>query len=278
VGQLKRTALVGEMIEAFGRFIGDSKYPDRGCTALTAIAKTLYELGEARGEAVFLTGVKHVQKEGSFGPPVDVATELRGICGLGLVRIGHPEALSHLTDLLADPEPQVRMLAARGLAYSDQPVAVLLIRFKLLTGDRENQVLTECMNALVRLQPTRAAEFLRQFLDDSDPDIRASTAVALGETRQADALEMLKERFRIESEPEVRRAILISTGLLRLPAAIDWLVSRISDGPVRDALDAIEAMSLYRRDAAVNERVKTVATGRKEAEIQRAMNKYFSGN
>jgi HEAT repeat protein len=276
VGQLKRAALVDEMLAAFERFINDAKYPDRGCTALTAIAKTLYELGEARGEAVFVAGVKHVQKEGSFGPPVDVATELRGVCGLGLVRIGHRDAMQHLVDLLADPEPQVRMFAARGLAYIDQPAAALLVRFKLLTGDRENEVMTECMNALVRLQPTRAAEFLGQFLDDSDPDLRASAAVALGETRQADALELLKERFRIESEPDVRRAILVSVGLLRLPAAIDWLISRVAEGPVPDAVNAIEAMSLYRRDSALNERVKTTVAGRKESEIQRAMSKYFS--
>src|SRR5262245_34500470 len=171
VGQLKRTSLVKEMIDSFQRFMTDSKYPDRGCTAMNAIAKTLYELGEMRGEGVFLAGVKHIQKEGSFGPPVDVATELRGTCGLGLVRIGHRDALMQLVNLLADPEPQVRMFAARGLAYIDQPAAALLVRFKLLSGDAENQVMSECMNALVRLEPTRAAEFLGQFLDDSDPDL-----------------------------------------------------------------------------------------------------------
>jgi HEAT repeat protein len=275
IGQLRRTVLVDEMIAAFERFLTDSKYPDRGCTALTAIAKTLYELGESRGEAVFLRGVTHIQKEGSFGPPVDVATELRGVCGLALVRIGHRDAMLHLVSLLADPEPQVRMVAARGLAYIDQPAAALLIRFKLLTGDRENEVFAECMNALVRLQPTRAAEFLGQFLDDSDPDIRASTAVALGETRQADALELLKGRLRTEGQPDVRRAILISAGLLRLPAAVDWLVSRVAEGPIHDAANAIEAMSLYRRDTAVGERVKAAMAGRQEAEIQRAFAKYF---
>src|SRR5262245_29383346 len=59
IRQLKRTSLVGEMLESFQRFMSDSKYPDRGCTAMTAIANTLYELGEMRGEAVFLAGVKH---------------------------------------------------------------------------------------------------------------------------------------------------------------------------------------------------------------------------
>jgi HEAT repeat protein len=276
VGQLKRTALITEMIDAFERFISDPKYPDRGCTALVAIAKTLYELGELRGEGVFLAGVKHVQMEGSFGPPVDVATELRGTCGLGLVRIGHRDSMIHLVNLLADPEPQVRMFAARGLAYIDQPAAALLIRFKLLTGDRENEVMSECMNALVRLGPTRAADFLSQFLDDSDPDVRASTAVALGETRQADALEKLKARFPIESEADVRRAILISAGLLRLSAAIDWLISRVSVAAVSEASAALESLSLYRRDGDVASRIRGAAAARKEPEIQRAFSKYFS--
>ena len=47
-----------------------------------------------------------MQKEGSFGPPVDVAAELRGVCALGLVKIGYGDVLVELTDLLADVEPR----------------------------------------------------------------------------------------------------------------------------------------------------------------------------
>ena len=32
---------------------------------------------------------------GSFGPPVDVAAPLRGLCAQGLARMGHPDALSN---------------------------------------------------------------------------------------------------------------------------------------------------------------------------------------
>lgn len=273
--QLKRTGPAGELIAAFDRFLNDDKYTDKGCTALTAIAKTLYELGEPSAEAAFVAGVKHVQMEGSFGPPVDVATELRGVCGLGLVRIGHRDQMIHLADLLADPEPQVRRFAARGLAYSERPEAALLLRFKLHGGDREVEVVTECMNAFVRLDPNRAPEFLSDFLDDSDPDIRTSAALALGESRMAEAFELLKARVPMERDADVRRTILLSVALLRLPLANDWLIARIADGSPQDASGAIEALAMYRRDSAMSDRVKTTAGARKESDVQRALAKHF---
>src|SRR5262245_29967533 len=71
--QLKRTGLAAELIGAFDRFLNDLKFPDKGCQAKNAIAKALYEFGDAKAGAVFLAGVKHIQKEAAFGPPVDVA-------------------------------------------------------------------------------------------------------------------------------------------------------------------------------------------------------------
>ncbi|HEY7087093.1 MAG TPA: HEAT repeat domain-containing protein [Tepidisphaeraceae bacterium] len=274
--QLKRSSLGAELIGAFDRFLNDPKFTDKGCQAKTAIAKALYEFGDANAAAVFLAGVKYIQKEAAYGPPVDVAVELRGICGLGLVRIGHREQMHHLVDLLADPEPQARCFAARALAYSDRPEAALLVRFKLHTGDREIDVVTECMNALVRLEPTRAAEFLGEFLEDSDPEIRSSAALALGETRSAEALELFQRRFPFERDPDVRRAILLSAGLLRLPLAIDWLISRVEDAKAEDAATAIEALALYRRDPAVAERVQNAAGGRKEKEVAQAFAAHFT--
>jgi HEAT repeat protein len=264
------------MIGAFDRFLNDDKYSDSGCTALTAIANALYELGEATGEAVFLAGVKHVQMEGSFGPPVDVATELRGICGLGLVRVGYRDVMTHLVDLLADPEPQVRSVAARALAYSERPEAGPLVRFKLLTGDKEIDVVTECMNALVRLEPRRAVSLLGEFLEDSEPDIRMSAALALGETRQPEALELLRGRVPFERDDDARRNLLVAVSLLRLPAAIDWLVSRVSEASIQDAAWAIEALAMYRRDAAVADRVKAAAGERKDPQLERAIKTYFA--
>lgn len=275
--QHKRTGLVGELIAAFGRFLSDPKYSDKGCTAKTAIAKALYELGDAWAEPVFRAGVKHVQKEGSFGPPVDVATELRGLCGLGLVRIGARDYLNSLVDLLADPESQVRCIAARALAYSERPEAALLVRFKLLSGDREVDVITECMNALVRLQPRQAPQVLGEFLDDSEPEIRMSAALALGETRQSDALELLRQRLMSESDRDVRKTILISAGLLRLPAAIDWLISRLEDGPIVDATSAIESLAFFRRDESVISKVRQAVEQRNDSQLRAAWSAHFSG-
>jgi len=45
-----------------------------------------------------LVGARHVQPEKSWGPPVDSAAQLRGICLLGLIRAGHPRQLEVLAD------------------------------------------------------------------------------------------------------------------------------------------------------------------------------------
>ena len=49
---------------------------------------------------------------------MDTAAELRGVCALGLVRMGYRDVLVELADLLMDPEAQARMMAARSLAHA----------------------------------------------------------------------------------------------------------------------------------------------------------------
>ena len=112
-GEFGRVDLAPQLAAAFSRFIADAARSDKGCRALKAIAKALFDLG-APPEAgeVFLAGIRHVQKEGGFGPPEDVAAELRGICALGLVKIGYPDVLVELADLLTDAEPEARAGAA----------------------------------------------------------------------------------------------------------------------------------------------------------------------
>src|SRR5687768_11029317 len=54
------TALAGELVNAFERFMASPMKLDKGCTALTAITKTLYELN-ADADATFLRGLRHFQ-------------------------------------------------------------------------------------------------------------------------------------------------------------------------------------------------------------------------
>jgi len=273
--KLKLNNLTPQLIPAFDRFLKNPKFPDKGCVALTAIAKALYEFGDRDAEATFLAGIKHVQKEGSFGPPVDVATELRGVCGLGLVRIGSRHAMMELAELLADPEPPARAAAARALAYSGRDEAAMLLRLKLLSGDREIDVLAECLTALVAVQARNAIPFVARFLDHKDHDLRTAAAFALGETRDPAALDIFQKRFVSETEFETRRAILLGAAMLRLPQAIDWLISLIGTERAATAVLAVEALAMFKHDGAIRTRVEEAVAKRDEASIGEAMERSF---
>src|SRR5579862_5519943 len=72
--------MTGELSRAFDRFMSGA---DKGCAAKAAIASALNAAGAA-AEAVFLRGIRHVQREPAWGGTVDVAAELRATCALGL--------------------------------------------------------------------------------------------------------------------------------------------------------------------------------------------------
>ena len=79
------TGLLQELTAAFQKLMKDPQRLDKRCAALTQIALALYEM-DYQDSDVYLKGMRHVQMEGSFGPPVDFAAALRGICAQGLVR------------------------------------------------------------------------------------------------------------------------------------------------------------------------------------------------
>ena len=137
-GELRIEALVPNLAAAFERLMADPAKLDKGCAAATAIVEALYVMDYDQSD-VYLRGGRHVQMEGSFGPPVDAAAQLRGDCALGLVRTRHPDALFEVVRLLADKEPQARIGAARALGLAGETGELVLL-LKTLTGDRELDV------------------------------------------------------------------------------------------------------------------------------------------
>ncbi len=269
IGEFSLSGFEPELERAFDRFMAKSGSTDRGCAAMTAIAKTLYELGVAAQE-VFLRGIRHVQREGSYSGSVDTACELRGFSALGLVRMAYREVMIELVDLLADREPQARMAAARAIAYSGRPEGVLLLRLKLLTGDKEAAVLEECMSALARLDPRGSVVFLGRFMDASDEGVRSAARLALGESRQPEALAILRACWEQEFDIEGRQTLALAIAMLRLPDAIEYLVSLVGQETVAAAAVVIEALQMYRHDDALRARVEEIVTKRGEAGLRRA--------
>ena len=271
----KLSALAPQLAGAFTRFMRDSTKTDRGCVAKQAIAEALYEFG-ANETDVFLAGARHVQLEGNFGPPVDAAIQLRAVCLLGLIHIGHPRQLELLAEQLMDKESPVRLGAARAAGYAGHDTAALLLRMKALAGDAEPEVIAECFSQLVRIQPARSIEFLERFIESRDETIRQSALLAIGESHQPGALKLLTDRWAISFGADDRAPLASAIATHRSNEAVQFLLERLEQSGPELASSIVEAMQMYRRDESVRDRVKAIVDSRGDARLSAMFARRFA--
>lgn len=267
IGELEASDLEPNLIAAFTRLMKNPATSDPGCKALIAIASALATMGSHASEA-YLAGIKHVQREGSYGPPVDVAAELRGICVRGLVRMSHPDALLESVAVLADKEVPARVGAARAMADSGTPAAELVLRLKVLQGDTA-EIIAECFAALLTIEPRRSVEFVGAYLRSRSEDLIESAALALGESRLAAAFIPLKEAYESQVSRPLRKTFLLAMAMLRKDEAIKFILTCLEQQPENPASDALAALRLYRSDSTVTERAREIVRRRESALLQR---------
>jgi uncharacterized protein (DUF1778 family) len=277
VGRLEAVALTQQLVDAFLEWMKNPAERDPGCKALTGIAKTLAAMDHPAAQ-VYLAGIRHVQMEASFGPKVDAAAALRGLCAQGLARMSHPDALLECVTLLADPETAARAGAVRAISETGQHAGVLLLRFKALIGDKDEEVLAECFAGLLRLAPAESLEFVASFLNSSAEEIAERAALALGESRQAAAFPLLQKAWEHTAQVTLRRTLLLAMAMLRQDEAVEFLLTRLAEDGEKSALDALAALSLYGRDDSVRSRIQEILAKRKNASLQRAFEKDFGAD
>ncbi len=272
--RLEAGGLAPDLVEAFDRLMRDAAKLDPGCKATIAIVQALVQLEDAAAK-VYFTGIRHVQKEGSFGPPVDAAAPLRGFCARGLARMGHPDALLECVTLLADSEIPARTGAIRAIADSGRPDGVLLLRLKTLLGDREIEVIGECFSALLSLDPAGSVEFVAKFLNSGGDGIPEQAALALGESRQTAAFSVLRDVWERGGARELRRTLLTAIALLRVDEALEFLLERLrsESGPV--AADALAGLVFYARDEAVATRIEEIIRQRGDSALEAVFARAF---
>lgn len=270
VAQANLHFLMPDLVDAFHRFLVKPKDTDPGCRAKQAIADALYRL-ESSDEALFLAGIRHIQWEPVWGGQVDTAPALRGTCALGLVRMHYRDVMVELADLLADPEPEARIGAARAIAYSENPFGVALLRLRIKVGDTP-PVLGECLSALLKLNTASALELATQFLgagrklSDSPHAVEMAevTALALGESRVPDAFPVLQAWWQRTTHPDLRKTALLAIASLRHDDAIQFLLTLLADGSLTDAQAALDAIALYRHDIFLWQKVEEILSIRKD--------------
>ncbi len=259
-GELRKEELIPELAAAFERFMKEPHKYDKGCRALIEIVTALYTM-DYPGHEVYLKGIRHVQMEGAYGPPVDNAVPLRAVSALGLAQSRYPDAMEELVRLLADKELGARIGAVRAIASAGEPASPLLLRLKVLTGDAEAEVLGECFSGLLTLAPAKSLPFVAGYLE-GDEAVSEAAMLALGATRGADAFEVLKQAWERPLSTELRKTLLLSIATLRLQEALDFLLSMIAEGPQQAAADAIAALALYRDDNKIRTGVETAVSSR----------------
>jgi hypothetical protein len=263
-----------QLVAAFYRFMKDPATSDRGCSAKTEIVRALESLGVPEAK-VFLTGLRHVQMEGSFGPPVDTAAALRAACAVSLVHMNHPDAVLEIVPLLVDREIDARIGAVRALAYSGTPEAEALLRFKALQPDPSADVMTECFAALLAIAPVRSVAFVAAHLDAADPARLGAAAIALGQSRQAAAVAALKDKWRPAADPSTRSALLLGLALARDESAVEFLFSLVETATENIAVQALTALAMYRHDARIRGRAESLVDARNSKVLQRTLASEF---
>ena len=253
-GDAQWTELTDELLAAFRRFLKRGGDGDKGCVALKAIARALFNF-DYDGAEFYLDGMRHVQMEPGWGGSSDTAAELRAICAMGLANTRYPGKLRALVDLLVDREWQARAGAIRALAAVGSEAALLLLRFKALSGDREPELLADCFTGLLSAEGADAVPFVASFAVSKDEEISEAAILALGASRRADAIEWLQQRFQQIAQAETRQCILLSLATSRTAAAIDFLLELIGTGSPQVSAAAVSAMEINRRDELIQQRI-----------------------
>jgi len=262
VGELGLEALVPDLVAAFPRFMEKLPRADPGCSAKTAIVEALRRLGHDDRE-LYRRGAGHVQMEPVFGGRVDTAVDLRGASALALAETAPVDVLVDLANLLADPEPPVRISAARAIAAHGRGAGIPLLHLKAGAGDPEPRVVSECLLGLLRLDAREELPFVASFLQKGGDSAEAA-AVALGESRLAEALPVLAAWLEPARRRGLGRPALLAIAALRRAEAVDLLLSLAKDEPGALAGEALSALASVGGGDALYERAKAVVEGRPE--------------
>ena len=257
-GELDAADLEPDLARACERLVGSPAKADPGCHAKTAIAGALDRLGHPGGRA-FLAGVHFVQREPVTGGTRDTAGDFRAACAVGLAQMHHPAAVDEIVDLLADADAGVRVIGARAIACTESERGAPLLRMKILAGDAEPQVVSECLAALLKVAPRASLPFFERLLAEGEGPRCEAAAIALGESRAEAAFKLLRAWWQRTTRPPVRRTALLAIAMQRREPAFAFLLSLVAEGNGPDARDALAALAVHRDDDALRRRVLAAA-------------------
>jgi HEAT repeat protein len=274
VGEKTLVEMAADLEAAFDRFLVNPLKHDKLCRAKIAVIVALDKLDHQDAD-VFRKAAVHVQFEPVWGGQIDAGAPLRAAAIFAVARIGGSADLPLLVDLLADPEKEVRIAAAQALASFGNEVAGLLLRLKARIGDSEPEVLSECLSCLLTINPRENLSFIREFLDTGHPAQCEAAVLALGRSRLPEAFDALKSCCQACHSSELRTQVLLAIAMMRLPAAIDYLLELVSSDSEDVALAAMSALKIHDYDSRLRDRLGTLVQKKGSRTIQTRFDRDF---
>jgi HEAT repeat protein len=248
------TQLAPDLVSAFERFKEDAVKRDPGCRAKQAALEALDVL-DANVPETFLAAARYVQLEPQWGRPADTAVGVRARAILALARWADRDAPLLAGELLVDQEWPVRQAAAEALGlYGERaPAAALVVA---LAREEEPEVMTSCMQSLLRLAPDWGLPWLRTALSRAGaPLARECALLALAQSGRDDALTAILEHLEAEVHAPRREEAIRALGLHRTERALAALLGFIAEGSLTTAKAATAALAARRFDPGVYPRV-----------------------
>jgi HEAT repeat protein len=274
--QLGMKELIPDLLAAIDRFFINAGKSDPQCWAKNGIIDALAEFGHD-DSAIYLRGIRHVQLEPVWGGQQDSAGPLRARCALALVQcrdLSDTDLLSHLIELLADPDRTVRVEAARAVGNAGSAQAALLLRLRALMGDPEPEVFGACLMSVLSIQGAVAIDFVSRFLHKDD-DAAREAALALASLHDSRAFVLLKQRWADAAGSTLRPVLLTAMGLTRVPQAVDFLISLV-ESDSQHAGAAVEALAAMRSSEEIRLRTAAAIDRSGNARLRSLFDQHFS--
>lgn len=248
------------LLETYDRLGLIDKYTERLRTARrwrerALAAELLGRVGNAKAVPALLETIRATRTEDS---------DVRDIALRALARIGDSRSIPPLVDALETAEgwlaPHLADILMRHGESAVEPVLALLER------PAPSRARAWAANLLGELRAESALPALLRSLDDSDDEVRAKSAAALGRIGHESAAQPLLERLLADPAPFVRARIASALGQFHDPGVTDRLVHALGDPAWWVRVRSVEALERIGPDA---EQPLMLALDSGDAEIRR---------
>lgn len=263
-----------ELASVWDRFAQNGAKLDPGCRAKEAALSALDRL-ETLDPDPFLAAIRYTQLEPVMGGTVDTAGGVRQRALSGLYRTLYPDAALYAAELLADPSADVRGGTIHAIEHYRDPASIALLAHKLRAGDPDPSVFSECAAALLAVAFEFARAIFVQWLKDSDSVRRETAALALGQSRQAEAIGVLLEWIETAAWDGDIDLGLRALGLSRDERARAYLLDVVEHGQSLRARKAVEALAVHRYDSELAARVRRAAKANAGAHLETVVDRAF---